>query len=278
MSSKLKDFLVRVSSSVLIVAVTLGAIWSSYWGFGALLLAITLCSVHEFFQMTKVAGIVPQVVQGLAIAAAIYAWGFDFFYNESINNISIGLFLMLMVPLIFVVELFKGGTQPIINIGTTLLAVLYVAIPMAMMAGIPLLLTDGAWNPLVMMFYLFLIWGNDSFAYLVGITMGRHKLWESISPKKSWEGFFGGVVGSVLISFAISHILDGDVVMWLGVALITSVVGSIGDLVESMFKRACGVKDSGALLPGHGGCLDRFDSLIFSAPFVFVFLIIYSQL
>lgn len=278
MSIKLKDLLVRGASSILIVAIALGAIWSSYLGFGALLLVITLCSVYEFFQITKSKGYVTQPILGLVVAGAIVAFGFDFFYNGSANNISLGLFLMLVVPLIFVVELFKGGGQPIENVGTTLFPMIYVALPMSMLAGVPLLMTGGVWNPLTMILYMFLIWGNDTCAYLVGVSIGRHKLFESVSPKKSWEGFFGGIVGAVAVSLVAARILDGDVVMWVCVALITSVMGSVGDLVESMFKRSCGVKDSGDLLPGHGGCLDRFDSLIFSAPFVFVFLIIYSQL
>ncbi len=276
MSVKLKDFFVRAVSAAVFAVIVLGAIWGSYLTFGALLLVITLISVYEFFNMTKVKGVSPQQILGLSVAAAIFAFGFDSFYNEAQNTLLIVLFLILMVPSIFMMELFKGGVNPFENIGLTLLPMLYIATPMSMLVGVPLLLADGVWNPMVMMCYLFVIWANDSFAYLVGVSFGRHRLYEAISSKKSWEGFFGGIAGSVAIALAVAYYLDSSVAMWVGVALITSIIGSVGDLVESMFKRACGIKDSGRLMPGHGGCLDRFDSMIFSAPFVFVYLILLS--
>ncbi len=276
MSVKLKDFFVRAVSAAVFAVIVLGAIWGSYLTFGALLLVITLISVYEFFNMTKVKGVSPQQILGFAVAAAIFAFGFDSFYNEAQNTLLIVLFLILMVPSIFMMELFKGGVNPFENIGLTLLPMLYIATPMSMLVGVPLLLADGVWNPMVMMCYLFVIWANDSFAYLVGVSFGRHRLYEAISSKKSWEGFFGGIAGSVAIALAVAYYLDSSVAMWVGVALITSIIGSVGDLVESMFKRACGIKDSGRLMPGHGGCLDRFDSMIFSAPFVFVYLILLS--
>ena len=119
----------------------------------------------------------------------------------------------------------------------------------------------------------FIIWANDVFAYLVGMTFGRHRLCERLSPKKSWEGFFGGLAGAVAMGYAAARVLDADVWAWLGLALVAAATGVLGDLVESMFKRAAGVKDSGTLIPGHGGVLDRFDAMLLSAPFVFVYML-----
>ena len=121
--------------------------------------------------------------------------------------------------------------------------------------------------------YVFIIWANDVFAYLVGMTLGRHRLCERLSPKKSWEGFFGGLLGAVAMGLLAARLLGADYLAWAGLALVAAVMGVLGDLAESMFKRAAGVKDSGTLIPGHGGVLDRFDAMLLSAPFVFVYML-----
>ena len=123
-----------------------------------------------------------------------------------------------------------------------------------------------------MIFYIFIIWANDVFAYLFGITLGKHRLFERISPKKSWEGFFGGVLGAMAMGYTAATILDGNTIVWVGMALVAALSGVFGDLVESMFKRSVDIKDSGNIIPGHGGWLDRFDALILSLPFVFIYL------
>ena len=152
------------------------------------------------------------------------------------------------------------------------MGVCYVALPLSLMCYIPILGSD-TWNPWVMVAYIFIIWANDVFAYLVGMSVGRHRMFERLSPKKSWEGFFGGLAGAVAMGYAAARVLDADVWAWLGLALVAAATGVLGDLVESMFKRAAGVKDSGNLIPGHGGVLDRFDALLLSAPFVFVYML-----
>ena len=148
--------------------------------------------------------------------------------------------------------------------------------PMSLLMLLPLLLGNGKWNPWIVILYIFLIWANDVFAYLFGITLGRHRLFERISPKKSWEGFFGGLLGAVAMGYVAATVLEASVAMWIGVALVAAISGVFGDLVESMMKRSIDIKDSGNIIPGHGGWLDRFDALILSAPFVFVYACIYT--
>ena len=117
-----------------------------------------------------------------------------------------------------------------------------------------------------------LIWTNDTFAYIVGKSIGKHKLFEKISPKKTFEGFFGGLIFSVLIAVIVAkYYFDNGFIYWIITAIIISVFGTIGDLVESKFKRVANVKDSGNIMPGHGGLLDRLDSIIFVSPFLFLF-------
>ncbi len=274
----MKNLMVRTASGLVLAIVVIGALLYSQWSFGVLLMAITIGGVGEFYRMSRAKGIEPQLIAGYLSAAAIFGVGFDYFFNDSTFNIHLLLFLMLILPIMFITELFKGGDRPLSNVGTTIMALIYVAIPMAMLAGVPLLLTGGEWDSLAMILYIVIIWSNDTFAYLVGVPFGKHRLNERISPKKSWEGFFGGLIGAILVSALAAYIIDGSYVMWVGVGVITSLFGCLGDLVESMFKRTCGVKDSGNILPGHGGWLDRFDGLIFSAPFVFVYLILLELL
>ena len=183
------------------------------------------------------------------------------------------LYFMLLVPLTFVIELFRKGETPLRNVAVTLAGIWYVALPMTLMLFIPLMLNGGVWRAEAFLFYLFIVWANDVCAYHVGMTIGRHRLCERISPKKSWEGFFGGVAGALGMGAIGASVVGGSCGLWLGLAAIVAVSGVLGDLVESMFKREAGVKDSGNILPGHGGMLDRFDALMISSPMAFVYLV-----
>ncbi len=259
------------------IAMAAATMWSK-WSFGVLLLIITIGCVREFNRMSRRLGYKPLRAMNIASAVAIFAFSFDGFFNSSELSIPIGLFVISLIPLTFVVELFDHSEgDPIVNIALTLMPLLYIVLPISLLAGIPIQLCNGEWVPQVMFLYIIVVWSSDIFAYLFGITFGRHYLCEKISPKKTWEGFIGGIAGSVAVSIATSYILGQSMALWIGIALIASITGVLGDLVESMFKRSVHVKDSGSLIPGHGGWLDRFDSLILSAPFVFVYLLIINM-
>lgn len=289
MSDKLKNFIVRTLSGAVLLLVILGAMWVGYYGFLALLLLITVGGVWEFYALCRAKGYEPQRGLGVAIAVALYLAGAmlsatlsDCNTNLAVNGtfalVGICLFVaaIFMAAIAFFAEVFRNRTSPIVNVATTLAGVGYVALPMALMTLIPTMLGgfDNPWRAIYFLFYLFLVWGNDVFAYLAGVTMGRHKMCERLSPKKSWEGFVGGVLGSLAVGAVAATILGESYGIWMGLALIVSLASVVGDLVESMFKRDAGVKDSGNIIPGHGGILDRFDAFILSAPCAFVFLLI----
>ena len=261
MTDKMKNLWVRAVSGVVLLAIVLGTILWSKWSFGALLLMIILGGEWEFYRMAEKAGYSPQKTLGLVAGAIVMTVAFAlmwFFDTEStlsnkylVLTVGLMLYIMMLVPLMFICELYRKSATPIANIGSTLTGVVYVAL----------------------LFYFFIIWANDVCAYLFGITLGKHRLFERISPKKSWEGFIGGLIGAMAMGYIAATAMGGDHFEWIGMALIAAITGVFGDLVESLFKRSVDVKDSGRIIPGHGGWLDRFDALILSVPFVFIYLV-----
>lgn len=279
MSEKMKNLWVRTLSGAVLAVVMLGAIVWSQWSFGLLLAALLVVGMTEFYALAEKQGNRPQKVVGLVAGFVLFALNFAFVSDDiqilgnARQAFACGMaFLLLLLPAMFICELYRRRENPAGNIGTTFMGVVYVALPFSLMCYIPIIGSD-AWNPRVMLFYVFIIWANDVFAYLVGMSIGRHRLCERLSPKKSWEGFFGGIVGAVAMGLLAARMLDGSYAAWAGLALVAAATGVLGDLVESMFKRAADVKDSGSLIPGHGGVLDRFDAMLISAPFVFVYML-----
>lgn len=279
MTDKMKNLVIRSLSGAVLGVVVLGAILWSQWSFGALLLVLTLAGMHEFYALCERRGEAPQRVLGLLSGAVLFALNFAFvsddirILGEAKSLFGCGMaFLLLLLPLMFVCELYRRRENPAADIAVTLLGVVYVALPFSLLLYLPILATD-TWTPWVVVAYVLIVWANDVCAYLVGMSIGRRKLFERLSPKKSWEGFFGGVAGAVGAGLAAGHLLGASPAAWALLALVISVTAVAGDLAESMFKRAAGVKDSGSLIPGHGGVLDRFDAMLLSAPFVFVYMI-----
>jgi phosphatidate cytidylyltransferase len=169
--------------------------------------------------------------------------------------------------------LFDNSKKAIDTTSKYLFLLGYVLFPFIILTKIPFGIKG--YNPKIILGIFILIWTNDTFAYIVGKSIGKHKLFERISPKKTIEGFVGGVVFTVLAGYLISkYYIEGsktNLFIWIGFALIVGIFGTIGDLVESKFKRIAGIKDSGTIMPGHGGILDRLDSVIFVSPFIFLF-------
>lgn len=284
MDSKMKNLIIRTASGIVMLVVLLGAILASRWSFAALMAVIAIGGMWEFYRIAEKAGYQPLKWLGLFFGAIILLTGLGIAQlfiggaNEAssiifIANIAV---LVLLPPTMLICELFHKSPTPIANVASSVLGALYVALPMALLLVTPLLLGQGEWNPWYILYIVFIIWANDVFAYLFGITLGRHRLFERISPKKSWEGFFGGLLGAMAMGYIASIHLDANATAWIILALVAATSGVLGDLIESLFKRSVDIKDSGNCIPGHGGWLDRFDALIFASPFVFVYACIYT--
>ena len=280
----MKNLLIRTLSGLVLIGIFVGAILWSQWSFGVLLLLILVGGMLEFYRLAEESDSSPQRWLGLAIGVVLFLLNFvvtRVFEQPVTDRMASVVFASLVyvglaLPTLFVCELFRRKPTPLANVGATLLGILYVAAPLSMLLYFPAIYA-GAWQPAFVLCYVLVIWANDVFAYVVGMTCGRHRLCERLSPKKSWEGFFGGIVGAVVAGLVVAWALDADYLLWGGLALVAALAGVAGDLVESMFKRAAKVKDSGRLIPGHGGVLDRFDALLLATPYVFFYLLLVGR-
>lgn len=185
--------------------------------------------------------------------------------------------ITVIFPLFFTLilnELWKKNDHPIINISVLVFGVIYIVVPFYL--TIDLNLRSTSYLPTVVGMY-FLIWTNDSFAYFSGRLFGKRKLFERISPKKTWEGTIGGVLFTLIVGYIIGAFVNrGEELFWIVSAIVIAPCAIYGDLLESLFKRSLNIKDSGTILPGHGGILDRFDAVLFTIPFFYCWTIVYT--
>lgn len=224
----------------------------------------------EFYRLAGLDGLAPQKTYGTIMGMSIFMISF---------LIERGTFspynYLLVFPLLsctYLIKLYKKfERKPFTNIAYTFLGILYVAVPFALLNVAAF--DEGRYNYQIIFGCLFILWASDTGAYFSGKLFGRRKLFERISPKKSWEGFFGGTLLALVIALIMAQYFHSlSLFSWMTICLIIIVGGTFGDLVESLLKRSIEIKDSGNSLPGHGGFLDRFDGLLISAPFIVAYL------
>lgn len=188
--------------------------------------------------------------------------------------------MLLLIPLIFIpfiTILFSKTANPLVDLSITFFPWIYILLPFYLIFRIYQFDTgtDAEWFYIIGFFLL--VWSNDTFAYLSGRFFGKHKLFERISPKKTWEGAVGGFLMTVVIGILYATFTQQPILFWVIAGVLISPLSVLGDLIESKLKRIVNVKDSGNILPGHGGVLDRFDAALFAAPFFYFFLLVYFQ-
>lgn len=261
----------RAITAVFFTIVMLASIFSGVYTFTFFYLLLSVLALAEFYKLIKTSGIRPHRFTGLVLGAVLFllAAGYHFFAVEH-------KYLLLLIPLgfsVFIAELYRKDKVPFSNISYTFAGLIFVTIPFCFYYALGFMSDGNTYNYHLPLAFLLMLWASDTGAYLFGRKLGSHKLFERHSPKKTWEGFFGGVFTSVLVSFIISLFFkEISAVIWTGMAILIVSFGTLGDLVESMLKRSLDVKDSGSLLPGHGGLLDRFDGLLIAAPIVYAYL------
>ncbi|MCI4442017.1 MAG: phosphatidate cytidylyltransferase [Lentimicrobium sp.] len=276
----MNETLKRSISGAIYIILLLASILFSTESFFILFGIFLLLAVVEFCYLIQLNKFV-----SLLIAIVIYL----FFYETNLKKYNLfsnevayfatisALIVTLLVSIKGILFLFDHKEVKTNTVSKYSYLIGYIILPFVFITKIPF--GEKGYNPKIIISIFILIWTNDTFAFIVGKSIGKRKLFERVSPKKTIEGFIGGIVFSVLASYIISRYyfdpkesyFKKSVVIWMTIALIVSVFGTIGDLIESKFKRAAGVKDSGAIMPGHGGILDRLDSVIFVAPIIFLF-------
>lgn len=261
----------RTITGFFFIIVMVASTLLGHYVFGAFYLLLSAFCLWEFYGLIKQSGINPNVSTGIINGVFIYVIFALITYKSDPSYYKILFLLTITLSSIFIQELYKKSEAPFTNIAYTIIGIIYAVLPFTFFHALAYI--GGTFSFHVPLAFLIILWTNDTGAYLSGYFFGRTKLFERHSPKKTWEGFVGGVLTSALAGYIMSLFYkELPWTDWITIAVLISCFGTLGDLVESMFKRSMNVKDSGGILPGHGGLLDRFDGLLLSAPIVYAYL------
>lgn len=259
-----------ITGAVYVTLVVSGILWLN-WLLVLLMGFFAMFGVFEFLRMTRADLNASRIVSGLATVSLLFS-GLILFDWVQAPALTLPLVLLASIIISFVLLFLPGRNAWLAFMGA--IGFLYVLIPLIMLlsisSGSP---GDMESNRLILLGFFILLWVNDTAAYLVGRRFGRTALAHKISPAKTWEGFAGGLLASVILGILMASFTEPGIGEWILISLLTVGAGTLGDLLESSIKRRSGVKDSGTILPGHGGVLDRIDSLLLALPFVFSALV-----
>lgn len=267
--STFNNLIQRTFSGLIFISIVIVSILWHPYAFAVVFFAAIFLGLYEFYKMTyKPETIEINVIVGTLGGMILFANGFLHAYGLTSPMIySTYAFYLIIV---FIAELFRKKANPINNWAYYFLGQIYVAIPFSLLNYI--IFIQG-YQPWLLLALFITLWVNDTGAYITGMLFGKHKLFERVSPKKTWEGFIGGAVFALISGYVLSRfITDISLWQWLVFSEIVVIFGTLGDLSESLLKRTENVKDAGKLIPGHGGILDRFDSMILAAPVIWIYL------
>jgi phosphatidate cytidylyltransferase len=271
--SKYNNLTQRTITGLSGAAAIIAGVWYSEWTYFIIFFSLILFAMREFYILAGMDGMVPQRAFGIICGLVVFVISFLIENRTIVSNYYFVIFPL--VSCVFMIKLYKKfERKPFSNIAYTFLGIVYVAVPISLLNIAAFV--DGVYNFEIIFGCLFILWASDTGAYFAGTFFGKRKLFERISPKKSWEGFFGGALLALAFAYGLSTFFHSlTLIQWMIVWIIIIVGGTFGDLVESLLKRSIEIKDSGDALPGHGGFLDRFDGLLISAPFIVAYLEIF---
>ena len=274
------NFLQRTITGVIFVAVLVGCILGGPISFTILFCVISALTINEFGTLVNATGQV-QMNKSITILAGVFLFLCFGYIGVVPGSNEIFIPYLFLILYLFISELYKQQKNPINNWAYSMMSQLYIGLSFALLNLLAYhnsaATSVSQYNPVLPLSIFIFTWINDTGAYCTGMLFGKHRLFERISPKKSWEGSIGGAVFCIIAAVVLSHYFTfltmGE---WIGLGLTIVVFGTWGDLTESLFKRTLGIKDSGNILPGHGGMLDRFDSTLMAVPAAVVYLYILS--
>lgn len=275
-SSKFSGLRLRVITAIIGAFIIIAGTAYHMWSYFAIFLVLSILTQWEFYKLTHLDDKLPLSLWGTIIGQVFFV--FIFFYEAKIiTELKYFLFVFPLLASVFMIKLHSRTEQEsFTNIAYTFLGIIYVAIPYSLLHIIAFA-ERGTYSHEVILGIMLILWASDTGAYFSGSILGKKKLFERISPKKTWEGSIGGALLGLIMAYGLSRFMhDLTTVQWLAAAILIVITGTYGDLIESMFKRGIEIKDSGRSLPGHGGFLDRFDSLLLATPFIVVFIKILS--
>lgn len=251
----------RIAVGLTALVVVLGVTWVGGFAFLAIALFAALAGGHEFYMMLKKGGYPVQASIGLIWLALLVLCGWQTIWPRLIDAVLIFGFIAVLIYALYVKE------EPLKFVLATVFPALYLGTVMGQ--AVVLRNIDGGFWWVLLAFMV--AWGADTFAYFVGVTLGKHKIWPRLSPKKTWEGTIAGWLGGMLLSVLVVYFSPLTAPVWAAalIGFVGGILAFFGDLSISMIKRQTGVKDSGYFFPGHGGMLDRLDSMLFVFPFIF---------
>lgn len=272
--SSLSNLQQRFIAGIIGVTLIVGCILYSDLTFMLMFCAISMFTQLEFYKLLGLDGNQPLTFYGTLCGVILVV--LTFVIEKGLIAFENYFLISPLLAMIFFIKLYKkNDLKPFTNIGFTFLGLIYVALPFSLL--VVMAMRRGEYNYEIILGSLFLLWATDVGAYFAGTKFGRRKLFERVSPKKSWEGAVGGMLSAAVVAFILGiYFQTFEPWKWYCIGAIIVVTGTYGDLVESLFKRSIAIKDSGSSIPGHGGFLDRFDGLLLSAPFIVTFLKIFS--
>lgn len=268
----MNNFLKRILTGIVLILIMVSAVMYNQYTFFVLFYFIHLFGLLEFYKLMALDFAMYRKIAGSIVSSSLFIT--SALVLAGVWEKEVALITIPMAFLILVIELFLQSQNPFANLAIMVFGITYVTIPCIIVIEIPkIVFEQNSYNYHFMIGYLCIVWASDSGAYAIGKLFGKHLLFERISPKKTWEGSIGGAFCSLLVAyFASLWVTELTLANWMFIAIITIVIGTFGDLIKSLLKRKANVKDSGTILPGHGGILDRFDSLLSSALLVFCYL------
>ena len=260
----MREIVVRSISGILYVLVVIFSMYTSREIFIVLFLILGLQTLKEFKKLIHLKHFTPYLLLPISLLLISYYYPGDIILYTYLGS-------SLLVSILLAKDVQSTTNTLLLKEKKYIPTMFYIISGFVFLTLIPF--SDGVFKPEIIVGVFALISCNDTFAYIIGKSLGKNKLLERVSPKKTIEGFFGGLIGAIIASFIIFNVLDiYTLFVWVSLAVIISVCGTIGDLVQSNYKRQAGVKDSGNVMPGHGGLYDRLDSAIYASPFIYAFL------